>query len=228
MVQYGGFHKWGTLNWMVCNGKSHLEVDDLGWGRYFRNPPHCSIMSPSSFTCAFVVVACCIFLFQKWAWQDSWRARYMWLHRLERLALSMFQNWTIWFEASHRTAQFYFDCFAICSVQFSRLRYVMVIYGQEYSMSEILRRRILHNDVESDRIRRWFCRLASSRIRVRWLWHVWCPLWCTQECLQRRNEALLPEGCFTMERFETISCGAESELSHLKCWLKLMEIFEDV
>ena len=28
---YGGFHKWGvTQKWMVYNGKSHLEVDDLG------------------------------------------------------------------------------------------------------------------------------------------------------------------------------------------------------
>ena len=27
--RYGGFHKWGTQEWMVYNGKPHLEMDDL-------------------------------------------------------------------------------------------------------------------------------------------------------------------------------------------------------
>ena len=26
----GGFHKWRYPKWMVCSGKSHLEMDDLG------------------------------------------------------------------------------------------------------------------------------------------------------------------------------------------------------
>ena len=35
---FGGFHKWGTQQWMVYKGKSHLEMDDWGVPLFQTNP----------------------------------------------------------------------------------------------------------------------------------------------------------------------------------------------
>ena len=40
-VIFGGFHTWWYPNsWLICNGKSHLEIDDLRVAPWLRKPPH--------------------------------------------------------------------------------------------------------------------------------------------------------------------------------------------